>query len=116
MKPTQTLNDGIVKIYSIANISPVGDAPVEKLSLKKSLAFKRRMVGVERLYKAKQVNARVDMLLRCHYMPDVGGQDIAIINGGISQYSVTDVQYIEDSAPPMMDLTLERLAESYELP
>jgi SPP1 family predicted phage head-tail adaptor len=113
-KKAQTHNDGVVKIYSVENISPPGGMPKESLVLKEILRYHERTVGNQRYYQAKQAGAKVDMVLRCPLRRNVSGQDIAIPNDG-KQYRVTFVQYPEDAEPPVMDLTLERTTQDYEL-
>ena len=50
----QTFNDGVVKIYSVRDESELGEAPEPILTLKCTLRFKRRTVGVKRYWAAKQ--------------------------------------------------------------
>ena len=40
-----TLNDGVVKIYEVANTAPAGGVPVEEITLKQTLRYKERTVG-----------------------------------------------------------------------
>ncbi|MEG0941838.1 MAG: hypothetical protein RSE64_08075 [Oscillospiraceae bacterium] len=115
MSPSQALNDGIVKIYGVNDAANPGEAPSEVLTLKGQLNYKRRTIGFGRYYTAMQASAKVDMLLRCPYVAAVSTQDVAIPCDG-EQYRITLIQAIEDSAPPMMDLTLERLEQNYDLP
>lgn len=113
-KKVQTHNDGVVKIYTVTNSAPPGGMPVEALTLKETLRYKERTVGNQRYYQAMQAGAKVDSVLRCPLRRDVSGQDIAIPNDG-KQYRITLVQYPEDAEPPVMDLTLERTTQDYEL-
>lgn len=109
----KTLNSGVVKIYSISDCGLDGGRPVEKLTLKETLRFHRRTVGMTRYYTAMQANQQVDAVLRCYLRPSVSTQDIAILGG--KQYRITLVQVPEDVVPPVMDLTLTRLEQDYEL-
>lgn len=112
----QSFEDGVVSIYKVSDIALPGDMPVDGLVLKQSLRYKERTVGLNRFYSALQNNIKVDLVIRC---PEVRGlsestNDILVaipIDG--QQYKVMQIQYIEDSKPPSMDLTLERLGEPY---
>lgn len=108
-------NDGIVDIYAVKNIAAPGEKPVELLSRKGTLRCKRRTVGIKRHYAAMNAGAKVDLLLRVPYRPEVSAQDIAIPTQDRRQYRITFVQVPEDVMPPVMDLTLERLERDYDL-
>jgi len=114
-KKIQTHNDGAVKIYTVDNIALPGNKPKEGIVLKQILRYKERTVGINRAYLAMQVGADVSLLLRCPRLRDVFPQDVAIPNDG-KQYRITMVQYPEEITPPVMDLTLERLEQNYEVP
>lgn len=109
-------NDGIVEIYSVQDIAVPGKKPREELALKCRLRYKRRTVGIKRHYAALNAGAKVDLLLRVHYRPEVSAQDAAVLPLEGKQYRITFVQIPEDVMPPVMDLTLERLERDYELP
>lgn len=110
----QTFNDGIVSIYSVADISEPGGMPQEGLTLKRSLRYKERTVGISRFYSALQNNVNVSSVLRCPCLRNVSTQDIAIPNNG-KQYAIRQIQYPEDIYPPVMDLTLERIEQTYAI-
>ena len=112
MKNKQTFNDGIIKIYDVKDIAENGDIPKDGLTLKETLRFHRRTVGIKRYYTAMQANQQVDAVLRCPYRNTVSAQDVAILNK--KQYRVTLVQYPEDVVPPVMDLTLTKMEQDYE--
>lgn len=109
----QTHNDGVVKIYKVANIAPPGGMPKKGLVLKETLRYKERTVGIKRYYAALQANVRIDYVLRCPRLQSVSSQDVAIPNDGM-QYSIEQIQYPED-APLDMDLTLKGVAAQYDL-
>lgn len=109
----QTFNDGILKVYRVTNGGVEGGKPVETLTLKESLRYHRRTVGLNRYYTAMQANQRVDAVLRCPLRPAVSVQDIVVTGG--KQYRVTLIQLPEDIVPPVMDLTLTRLEQDYDL-
>lgn len=110
------LNDGVVTIYAVGNTAEPGDKPRKKLTEKGRLRYKRRTVGIKRHYSAMQAQAKVDLLLRVPYRPEVSAQDVAVPTLDGKQYLVSFVQVIQDETPPVMDLTLERLECDYDLP
>lgn len=113
-KQHQQFNDGVVKIYSVSNIAEPGKMPVETLELKYTLRYKERTVGLQRYYTALQANITVSHVLRCPFLRNVSTQDIAIPNDG-QQYRIVQIQRPEDIDPPVMDLTLERVTQDYEI-
>lgn len=110
----QTFNDGVVKIYEIGNAALPGDMPKEGLTLKQTLRYKERTVGYNRYYVALQHNVKADLIIRCQRVNSVQADNVAILNDG-NQYRIEQVQYPEDAIPPVMDLTLERLGEIYDI-
>lgn len=108
-------NDGLVTVYRVENQAAPGDKPVEKLVKKVTLRYSRRTVGIKRHYAAMNAGARVDLLLRVPYHRSVSAQDVAAPTPDGKQYRITLVQIPEDAAPPVMDLTLERLERDYDL-
>ena len=91
--------------------SELGEAPEPILTLKCTLRFKRRTVGVKRYWAAKQENAQADQLIRVAGLASVSTQDIAVVDG--VQYRILQVQFPEDAQTPVMDLTLERVEQVY---
>lgn len=110
----QTFNDGIVKVYDLTNTAAAGEMPKEGLSIKHTLRYKERTVGLNRYWTAQQANVKVKYVLRCPLIRWVSAQDIAIPNDG-KQYRIVQVQYPEDIEPPIMDLTLEEITAKYEI-
>lgn len=108
-----THNDGVVKIYEVANIAPPGSMPKEGLTLKETLRYYERTVGINRYYAALQANAKIKYVLRCPRRRNVSSQDVAIPNDG-EQYRITLIQYPENS-PSEMDLTLEAVTAKYDI-
>jgi hypothetical protein len=114
LSKTQTFNDGVVGIYDLGNTASPGNMPVEGLTLKQTLRYHERTVGLARYYTALQANVKINYVLRCPRLRDVSAQDVAIPNDG-KQYRITLIQYPEDIEPPVMDLTLEKLAQQYDI-
>jgi hypothetical protein len=114
LKNTQSFNGGVVKIYEVTNTASPGGMPVEGLSLKQTLRYKERAVGLTRRNFARQDNVVIKYVLRCPRVRNVSAQDVAIPNDG-KQYRIWDVQYPEDIDPPVMDLTLEEMRAEYDI-
>ena len=109
-------NDGLVTIYQVENRAAPGKTPADALLKKGVLRYQRRTVGIKRHYAALNAGARVDLLLRVPYRPEVSSQDVAVPTLDGKQYRITLVQVPEGVTPPVMDLTLERLERNYDLP
>ena len=109
----QTFNDGVVKIYTITNTGDPGKIPDPTPSLKLTLRYKRRTIGNTRFYDALQNNAQIDALIRV-LENDISVQDVAVLPDG-RQFIIERVQTIEDTAPRVMDLTLRRVEQNYDL-
>ena len=114
----ESFNDGVVSIYKVTDLAQPGDLPVEGLILKQTLRYHERTVGLTRYYAALHEDIKVDFVIRC---PEVRGLSekaadilVAILIDGY-QYTVKQIQYIEDSIPPAMDLSLERAGSDYDV-
>ena len=112
----ESFNDGVVDLHKVTDLALPGDLPVEGLVLKQTLRYKERTVGLNRFYSAMQNDIKVDYVIRC---PEVRGLSekatdilVAILIDG-QQYTVKQIQYIEDAQSPSMDLSLEQVGESY---
>lgn len=110
---TQPFKDGVVKIYALGDISEPGNMPKEGLTLKETLRYDERTVGMSRFWTAMQAEAKIDSVLRVPQRRNVSAQDIAIPNDG-EQYKIIQIQYPKDVELPVMDLSLERLEAHYE--
>lgn len=112
---TQTFNDGVANIYSVDNDASSGDMPKEKLRIKiSSLRYKERTVGMSRFWTAMQINAKISRIFRMPRITSISPQDIIIPTDG-EQYKIVQVQYPEDIYPPVMDLSLERMVQKYDI-
>lgn len=103
-----SFQDGVVKLYRKENTAAPGDMPKEGLAYKVTLRYRRRTVGMQRNYLAKQNQEHIDEVIRCPLVPSVCSRDIAELPGG-QRYLIRQVQYPENPAVPVMDLALERL-------
>jgi len=111
---TQPLKDGLVKIYEVGNIAEDGDMPKEGLTLKNSLRYDERTVGMSRFWVAMQSQAKVEQMIRTYRIDIVSTQHIAVPNDG-KQYKIIQIQYPTEIEPPCMDLSLERLEADYDI-
>jgi len=109
------LHDGAVSIYRVDNGAENGAMPLDHPVLLGSLHYHRRTVGIQRAYLAKQAESKIDLLLRCPYRKEVRAMDVAVPTIDGQQYRIAMIQVPEDIAPPVMDLTLERLEVDYDL-
>jgi hypothetical protein len=114
LKNSQQFNDGVVRIYEVTNTAPPGGMPTDGITLKQTLRYRERTVGLTRRNFARQDGVVIRYVLRCPLLRDVSAQDVAIPNDG-KQYRIWDVQYPEDTDPPVMDLTLEEMRAEYDI-
>lgn len=114
MKPTQSFNSGLVRICGRETTGAAGYAGADKIEEKCTLRYQRRTIGMQRGYLAAQAKETIDLLIRCPYRPAVLENDIAMPGDG-AQYKIKKVQVIESVRPLVMDLTLERLSNQYEV-
>ncbi len=110
----QSFNDGVVRLYEVGNIGPRGGMRVEGLKIKATLRYKERTVGLNRFLANKQNNVNIQYLLRCPRLRNISTQDIAIPNDG-KQFRITQIQYPEETNPPVMDITLEEVVSVYAI-
>lgn len=114
-KQTQTFEDGVVSIYSVGNIAVAGNMPKEGLTLKvEKLRYDEKTVGMSRFWISKQAQIKIDLLIRTPQLREVSTQDVAIPKDG-KQYKILQIQYPEGIFPPVMDLSLERLVQEYDI-
>lgn len=113
---TQTFNDGVLTVYEVGNIAPMGDRPKEGLIQKFSntLPYEERTVGVTRFIANKQEQSTIEQLLRIPRVSGIARENIVIPIDG-EQYRIKQVQSINDVEPRCLDLSLERVDTAYEL-
>lgn len=113
-KKTQTFNDGILSVYSVANTAAKGRMPNETITIKEAnLRFTKRVVGMTRFYLGLQSDAKIDKLLRCQLIKSVTTFDVVIVEG--KQYKIKQIQEPPDMDPPCMDLSLELIEAKYNI-
>lgn len=110
------LDDGIVFICRLDNVSQPGLMPVEKLVKINKLWFGERTIGYNRQYMARGVDEQVDMLIRVIQTRSIKIGMYAVLGNG-EQFRITNIQHLldEDDGLRMTDLTLERVNDNYEL-
>lgn len=104
--------DGIAEIYDNTARSGVGNIPAEKLVLRCRLNVREKLVGINRFYSALQNNSLIERVIRCPRRNEVSVLDIVRLTvAGVDgeYYRIAQVQYPEDTEPPAMDISLERV-------
>lgn len=114
-KPIQTFNDGVLFVYSVTDVSDPGEAPEQGLVIKWSaVRYHERTVGERRFWNALSRDTRISLMLRVPENRSIRDGDIVLLGDQPDQYEIRQLQYIEGAAPPVMDLSLERVAKAYE--
>jgi len=98
----QTFNDGILSVYSYDE----NEMAVLKIP---ALRFENRIIGVTRIYAAAQAKEDFTDLVRIPRIEGISGYDIIVINN--YEYEIKQIQFISDSNPPCIDLTLKKKGE-----
>lgn len=111
-KKAESFGDGIAIVLDNQNRGGIGNYPREKLVERCRLRYRERTVGVTRFYSALQDNGKIDRLIRCQRRDEVTTLDVIGIiraGGNIEYYKIAQLQYPEDVALPVMDISLERV-------
>lgn len=104
---SQTFNDGLLSVYGVTDGAAPGCKPVKKPTLKVTLCFDERRVGIERFYQSAQAQARIERVLRVPESATViKAQDIVTVTGSDLVYRVEQVQSVPDVRPACLDLAL----------
>lgn len=101
---TQAYNDGIAKIYVVADGAKTGYQPVLKASLSYTLPFCERVLGINRLFLGRQNRVDISRVLRIPRV-NVSALDAVQLHDG-KWYSIDSVQSVEGVYPPSLDLSL----------
>lgn len=108
-----TLDDGILKIFSVENIADKGMKPVYGLKFKSMHYFGFETVGVQRYYTAMHANSKITDLVRIWEDRSITGQDICILEDG-KQYQCSFIQHMKDEdGLRITKITLERMEKEY---
>jgi hypothetical protein len=101
-------------IYSLTNISEAGDKPKYMLVLSSSHWFEERIVGFSRYNSHLANRVRIERLIRIWYSADVTADQVCVIDN--QQYRVEQVQLkLDDNGLRVMELSLERLGDAYDI-
>lgn len=111
---TQAFNDGLVTIYSQADVSKPGYQPKIALTKKVTLRYEERKLGIQRYYAAAQQQQRVERVLRVPKSTKATSQDVAVTEDG-QKYRIDLIQKVPDVFPPCVDLTLVRFEQDAEV-
>lgn len=107
------MDDGILFLCQLENISNDGDMPKESLVKVSRHWYEERMIGINRQYLARGVNEQVDLLARIHHDRTARiGMYVLLGNG--DQFRISNVSHIEDGLR-YTDLTLGRLEDFYDV-
>lgn len=105
-KITQSYNDGMLTVYTVADEAAPGRQPVRRLAELVKLPYETRRVGIQRYYAAAQNQTKVQRVLRVpHSGKPVTNRCLADTEDG-SRYRIDLVQSVPDVYPPSDDLTL----------
>ena len=111
---SQRYNDGVVRIYSVEDTAAPGYAPVETPTLKITLRYEERRLGITRYFSGQQNQMQIDRVLRVQRAGKITSQDIAVTEDG-QNYRVNLVQSVPDVWPESMDLTLSKIEQVIDL-
>lgn len=114
---SQTYNDGLVHIYALSDAAPAGYQPKLALTLKGTLPFEERRLGVTRIYEAKQAMSEIERVIRVPQTPafDIHAQDGAQLVSGTHLYRIESAQATTDVYPASVDLALSRITQLAEV-
>ena len=107
-RPAEVYNDGVVQIYAVTDGAQAGLLPRPVLSLRETLHYQERRLGVQRNYQAAQNQIQVERVIRVQRpLAPITNQHVAITEDG-RQYRIDLVQEVLDVWPRSLDLTLAR--------
>lgn len=108
---TQCYNDGVVEISETSDAAERGRLPVVVKTVKGTLPYQERRLGLQRYYEAKQNQIRVERVIR---VPAPSFEITSLDDAQTEDrknYRIDLVQIVPDVYPPSLDLTL-RVFES----
>lgn len=114
---SQTYNDGLVTIYTLSDTAPAGYQPKLALTLKGTLPFQERRLGVTRIYEARQAMSEIERVIRVPRTPafEIYAQDGAQLVSGANLYRIESAQATTDVYPASVDLALSRITQLAEV-
>lgn len=114
-KKQRTFNDGLIKFYELKTVTIPGKTPKKSLAIKESLRHNIKTVGIARMNLAMQTNSKADLFIECPKREKITATDVAVTQDG-KQYQVINIQYPDDTEPPTMLITMERVGTLYDIP
>ena len=108
---TQSYNDGVVTIYSVADVAQPGYQPQIELTEKIKLRYEERSMGLQRYYQAMQNQVQIERVLRVQRTNKITSQDVAITEDN-TKYKIYMVQAVSDVYPPSVDITLSKFKQT----
>lgn len=102
---SRSFPDGVVKIYNAENAAKPGYAPEIKKTLKATLPYEERRLGIQRYYMAEQNQIQVQRVVRVPRGVKITSQDVAETEDG-ETYRINKVQAVTEGMPPALDLEL----------
>lgn len=108
---TQSYNDGVVTIYSVADVAKPGYQPQIELTEKIKLRYEERSMGLQRYYQAMQNQVQIERVLRVQRTNKITSQDVAITEDN-TRYKIYMVQAVSDVYPPSVDITLSKFEQT----
>lgn len=113
---TQAHNDGVVKVYAVADAAKPGYQPVPQLVQppKAVLRYEEQRLGIQRYYAAQQNQIQVERVLRTPRYGQITNQDVAVTEDG-RQYRIDLVQSVPDVWPASQDLTLAKIVQKFDV-
>ena len=112
---TQSYNDGVVIIYSVADVAKPGYQPQIELTEKIKLRYEERSMGLQRYYQAMQNQVQIERVLRVQRTNKITSQDVAITEDN-TRYKIYMVQAVSDVYPPSVDITLSKFEQMENQP
>lgn len=108
------LNDGIVTLCKLTDVSEEGAMPSLKLVPQNRAYYGLKTAGVTRVYLAKEMGNRLDMLIEIPRQEITAADYYCMING--EQFRILQVQpVLNEDGLKMADLALQRLEEVYNV-
>lgn len=107
-----TLDDGVLKIFSVKNGTSDGSMPSEVLSFKTAVNFNISTYGVTRFYAAKQAGVEISAVVDVWADPLIKVNDIAVFEDG-QQTRIGMIQRYKEDGLVFFKLTLEAMERCY---
>ena len=109
------MDSGTCRIYTVTDAAENGEMPNPTLHEYGDYewTFEDRMISYSRQYAAMGVDQQIDRIIRIWRTPVRIG-DVVVIDG--EQYRIDNVQpTLDDDSLQVVDLTLRRLEENYDI-